>query len=96
MVRADILGKDNRINSAQEASAMGAAFLAGMQQGAWTADDISRMTAQGEIVHGEENPGLAKRYSQWKELHRMTRELKRRASPVKQSASSALKPNSVK
>ncbi len=76
-IQADILGKDIRINPVQEASALGAAFLAGMQQGAWTADDISRMTAQGEIVHGETNPGLAKRYRQWKELHRMTRELKR-------------------
>jgi glycerol kinase len=73
-IQADILGRDIRINPVQEASALGAAFLAGMQQGAWTADDLTRMTAEGEIVHGEANPGLAKRYRQWKELHRMTKE----------------------
>jgi glycerol kinase len=76
-IQADILGRDIRINPLQEASALGAAYLAGTQQGAWTVDDISRMTALGEIVHGETNPGLEKRYIQWKELHRMTRELDR-------------------
>lgn len=77
-IQADILGKDITISPAKEASALGAALLAGMQQGAWTAEDITRMmTPQGETLHGEPNPGLTRRYRQWKELHRMTRELDR-------------------
>ncbi len=72
--QADILGTDVRIGATQEASAMGAAFLAGMRQGAWTAEDIRRMTSAGEIVKGEANPGLERRYKKWKELHRMIRE----------------------
>jgi len=77
-IQADILGRDISISPAKEASALGAALLAGMQQGAWTAQDITRMmTPQGETIHGEPNPGLARRYRQWKELHRMTRELHR-------------------
>lgn len=77
-IQADILGSDLRINPVKEASALGAAFLAGVQQGAWTVDDLSRMTASGELVHGEPNPGLSKRYLQWKELHRMTRALEKK------------------
>jgi glycerol kinase len=75
-IQADMLGKDISLSSAKEASALGAALLAGMQQGTWTAEDITRMMKpQGETVHGETNPGLTKRYYQWKELHRITREL---------------------
>ncbi|HWR73121.1 MAG TPA: FGGY family carbohydrate kinase, partial [Nitrospirota bacterium] len=73
-VQADILGTDVRIGATQEASAMGAAFLAGMRHGTWTAEDIKRMTAPGEIVKGEANPGLERRYRKWKELHRILRE----------------------
>lgn len=77
-IQADILGKDISISSAKEASALGAALLAGMQQGTWMAEDITRMmTPQGETIHGDPNPGLARRYRQWKELHRITRELDR-------------------
>jgi len=77
-IQADILGKDISISTAREASALGAALLAGMQHGTWTGEDITRMmTPQGETVQGEPNPGLARRYRQWKELHRMTRELNR-------------------
>ncbi len=76
-IQADILGKDAKISSAQEASALGAAFLAGMQHGTWSADDVKRMATQGEIVKGEANPGLERRYRRWKELHRMTQELDR-------------------
>ena len=77
-IQADILAKDISISAAREASALGAALLAGMQHGTWTAEDITRMmTPQGETVQGEPNPGLARRYRQWKELHRMTRELNR-------------------
>lgn len=72
---ADILGTDLRISAVQEASAMGAAFLAGMQHGSWTDGDIRNMASTGELVKGEPNPGLQKRYERWKELHRMTREL---------------------
>lgn len=74
-IQADILGKNVRISSTQEASALGAALLAGMQHGTWTVDDIKRMVTQGEIVKGEANPGLERRYRRWKELHRTTKEL---------------------
>lgn len=74
-IQADILGKNVVVSATQEASAMGAAFLAGMEQGVWTPAEIKRMAAQGEIVQGETNPGLARRYRRWKELHRLTREL---------------------
>ena len=46
-----------------------------MQHRTWKADDIRRMASQGELVNGEENPGLERRYRKWKELHPMTREL---------------------
>jgi glycerol kinase len=74
-IQADILGKNVVVGVTREASAMGAAYLAGMEQGAWTRADIKRMAAQGEMVQGEKNPGLARRYRRWKELHRLTREL---------------------
>ena len=76
-VLADILGTDLRISGVREASAMGAAFLAGMQHGAWTDGDIRDMTSAGELVKSEPNPGLERRYKRWRELHRMTRELDR-------------------
>jgi glycerol kinase len=74
-ILADILNGDMRVSAGQEASALGAAFLAGMQHGTWKTDDIRRMAGQGELVSGEENPGLERRYRKWKELHRMTRDL---------------------
>ncbi|MGE5809008.1 MAG: FGGY family carbohydrate kinase [Nitrospirota bacterium] len=74
-IQADILKTDVRVSASREASALGAAFLAGMRHGVWNSDDIRRMTAQGETVNGEANPGLERRYKKWKELHRMTREL---------------------
>ncbi len=73
--QADILGKDIRVSSSTEASALGAAMLAGMQYGAWTAADIKTMSLPGEIVRGTANPGLERRYRRWKELHRMTKAL---------------------
>jgi glycerol kinase len=73
--QADLLKTGVRVSAGREASALGAAFLAGMQQGAWKAGDIRRMASQGELVAGAENPGLERRYKKWKELHRMTREL---------------------
>ena len=74
-IQADILKTNVRVSAGREASALGAAFLAGMQHGAWKADDIRRITAQGEAVNGETNPGLERRYKKWKELHRMTKNL---------------------
>lgn len=74
-IQADILKANVRVSAVGEASALGAAFLAGMRHGAWKADDIRRMTAQGELVNGEANPGLERKYKKWKELHRMTRAL---------------------
>jgi glycerol kinase len=76
-VLADILGTDLRISGVQEASAMGAAFLAGMQHGAWSDGDIRDMTSAGDLVKGAPNPGLERRYKRWRELHRMTGELDR-------------------
>ena len=76
-VQADILKKEVSISSEQEASAVGAALLAGMQNGAWTSGDIKRMTQSAETVAGELNPGLEKRYNRWQELHRMTKILDR-------------------
>jgi glycerol kinase len=74
-IQADILKTNVRVSAGPEASALGAAFLAGMQHGAWKVDDIRRMASQGELINGEENPGLERRYRKWKELHRMTKEL---------------------
>lgn len=74
-VQADILGKDIRPSSSRDASALGAAMLAGMQHGVWTSADIKKMALHGELVHGERNPGLERRYRRWKELHRMTKVL---------------------
>jgi glycerol kinase len=73
-IQADILTTDLRISAGREASALGAAFLAGIQHGTWKADDIKRMASEGELVNGESNPGLERRYKKWKELHRLTRE----------------------
>jgi glycerol kinase len=71
-VQADLLGKDLRVSSEQEISARGAALLAGLEQGAWSAESISNMTMPGETVTGRANAGVEKRYRRWKELHRMT------------------------
>jgi glycerol kinase len=76
-IQADILKTGVRVSAGREASALGAAFLAGMQYGTWKADDIRRMASLGELITGETNPGLERRYRKWKELHRMTRELDR-------------------
>jgi len=80
-VQADILGADMLVSQGPEASAMGAAYLAGMQQGAWTDDDILRMVKNGETVQGRPNPGLERRYRIWRELHRITRELDGERNP---------------
>jgi glycerol kinase len=74
-IQADILKTRLRVSAGREASALGAAFLAGMQHGAWKADDLRGMASQGELVVGETNPGLERRYRKWKELHRMTKVL---------------------
>ena len=73
-IQADILKTDVRVSAGREASALGAAFLAGIQHGTWKASDIRRMASQGELVNGETNPGLERRYKKWKQLHRLTRE----------------------
>jgi glycerol kinase len=76
-VQADILIKDLTVSSEQEASALGAACLAGLQQGAWTRAEIKGMIAPGELVQNRHNPGLEKRFRLWKSLHEMTRGLDR-------------------
>jgi glycerol kinase len=75
--QADMLGKDLFVSAEQEASALGAALLAGLGLGTWTIAGICGMVRRGEEVTGEKNPGAEKRYRRWKELHRMTRELDR-------------------
>jgi glycerol kinase len=74
-IQADILRKDVIVSREQEVSALGAALLAGLQQGAWNAAEIKKIASQGETVNGEANPGAERRYRRWKELHRVTRML---------------------
>lgn len=76
-VQADLLGAPLRVSAAREASALGAAFLAGMRQGTWNAGAVKALTAGGECVEGERNPGAERRYRRWQELHRMSGELDR-------------------
>jgi glycerol kinase len=71
-VQADLLGKDLRVSSEQEVSALGAALLAGLEQGVWSPESVRGMTMPGETVSGRANPGLEKRHRRWKELHRVT------------------------
>jgi glycerol kinase len=63
------------VSREQEVSALGAALLAGLKHGAWSAAEIKKIASQGEKVSGEENPGALRRYRRWKELHRVTRTL---------------------
>lgn len=76
-LQADLLSTRARVSAMPDASALGAALLAGLRQGAWTVSDIRTMTALGEVVEGEDNPGATRRYRRWKELHRITAELDR-------------------
>jgi glycerol kinase len=73
--QADLLGRDVTIGASAEASSLGAAFVAGLQHGTWSVADIRRMTARGEPVPGEANPGLERRYRRWKALHRVAKEI---------------------
>ena len=74
-IQADILGKELLVGAEQEVSALGAALLAGLSQGAWTSADIKRMALPAEIVTPRQNAGAEKRYQRWRELHRMTKVL---------------------
>ncbi len=74
-IQADILRKDVIVSREQEVSALGAALLAGLKHGTWSAAEIKKIASQGETVSGEENPGALRRYRRWKELHRVTRTL---------------------
>jgi len=71
-VQADLLGTDLVVSAEGEASARGAAFLAGIQRGAWSRGDIKAAAGDGERVEKRENPGILRRYERWKALHRMT------------------------
>ncbi len=73
--QANILGRELRISSEQEASALGAAFLAGMQYGAWTPATLRAMTRHNEIVMPQADPGLERRHRRWRTLHQAVREL---------------------
>jgi len=72
-VQSDILKRDVTVSSEQETSALGAACLAGLQQGTWTLADIKRMNSRGESLQCRNNPALEKRYMRWRKLHEMTR-----------------------
>lgn len=74
-VQSDILGSDLRVRADQEVSALGAAFLAGMAHGTWTAAHLKKMGPPAETVSPRHNAGAEKRYRRWKELHRMTKML---------------------
>ncbi len=74
-IQADVLGKDLLVSAEQEVSAMGAALLAGLAQGAWTLQDVRKIMSAGETISPRRNAGVEKRYQRWKELHRITREL---------------------
>lgn len=74
-LQCDMLGATGVVRTEQEVSALGAALLAGLQAGAWTVSDIKRITSPGEAVQGEPNPGAARRYRRWSELHRAARAL---------------------
>lgn len=76
-IQADILGAPLVLSAEQEVSALGAAFLAGMQHGTWTKNDVQKLIFRREPVQGEKNPGLERRYKRWQALHRMTGELDR-------------------
>lgn len=71
-VQADILGRDLHLSAEQEVSALGAALLAGLSLGVWSAADSKKLVLQEEAVQARLNAGLEKRYRRWKELHRMT------------------------
>ena len=74
-IQADILGKELLVGAEQEVSALGAALLAGLSQGAWAPADIKRMALPAETVTPRQNAGAEKRYRRWRELHRMTKSL---------------------
>lgn len=74
-VQCDLLQKNAVVSTVQEVSALGAALLAGLKQGLWTAGEVKTMVSRGDVVNGEANPGAERRYRRWRELHRMTREL---------------------
>lgn len=76
-VQCDLLRKNAVVSTVQEVSALGAALLAGLEQGQWTAGEMKTMVSRGDVVNGEANPGAERRYRRWRELHRMTRELDR-------------------
>jgi glycerol kinase len=71
--QADLLGENIVVSPSPEASARGAAFLAGIQRGTWNVQDIDRMGRSGETVSPRSNPGLERRRLRWMELHRAVR-----------------------
>lgn len=74
-VQADILGKNLLVNARQEASALGAALLAGIALGACNPEDVKRIAAPAETITPRQNAGTEKRYRRWRELHRATKAL---------------------
>jgi glycerol kinase len=76
-VQADLSGREIIVSPAAETSALGAAFLAGLGHGAWTASAIHSLARSGETVPPRVNTGLLRRRRRWTALHRAVRELDR-------------------
>jgi glycerol kinase len=68
--QASLLGTPLSVSNDQEASARGAAFLAGICQGAWTFQDLDRCVPSVSPVVPLRDPDLARRYREWRDLHR--------------------------
>jgi glycerol kinase len=75
--QASLLGTATAVTSDRESSSLGAAFLAGIGRGTWSAADCVRLARPAEPVSPLDDPGLDRRYRRWKELHRVSAELGR-------------------
>jgi glycerol kinase len=74
-IQADILDEKIQVSPAKEASALGAAYLAGMYHGTWETNSVKGFISQGTVVIPKTNRELLRRYALWKRLHQMVREL---------------------
>ena len=70
--QAALLGTELAVSSGRETSALGAAYLAGMGHGAWTADECAGFAPPASPVASPRDERLQERYRRWRELHRAT------------------------
>lgn len=68
--QAALLGTPLSVSAGRETSAIGAAFLAGIGQGRWTAGDCVRLAPPAVPAAPLQDPGLERRYRRWQDLHR--------------------------